>query len=233
MEGVKFVFIFTEGECSEPAFLGELESYLRRQSPVTEVRSKVEVVRFPLGGNQGYNVNAIDSSAGAMINGLKEELEINGDISYCEKWIICDYDEMNRYGTDVKNFREAMHLRGYEVVISKPNFEFFVLACLITEQEAAKVRPCDYLVRINEEIDAINRKNAIDFGFTDAMQIPHYSHNGHKSKHQAQQFFGMLFEYEGKNVMPNIHNLASDLKKDKYTQIQSVVKLYEDIFIAS
>lgn len=104
---ITFLLVFTEGQNSEPAFINSLVRYLQSQQP-TGARSSIEVIPMPLDGNQGYSVSRIGGIITEHSNEYKAEWNDFDDQIAISKVLVCDYDNMEKYGIDERAFREQM-----------------------------------------------------------------------------------------------------------------------------
>ncbi|MDO4271610.1 MAG: hypothetical protein Q4C83_01330 [Candidatus Saccharibacteria bacterium] len=222
MEGIKFVFIFTEGTSSEVAFINALRAYLNNNH-TGGIRPQIELCLYSLEGNQGYSVQKINDIAQEYIDAYKANELLNGDID-CRKLIICDHDCMDRYGTNEEKFIREMSALSFEVFISKPNFEFFVLACLIGIEKAVDITPRNYEKEINQQITRINSDKPP--GFTDSMNIPPYS----KEKYVADKFMDRLFRYKGIEVMEDIRAMREYSNSKRYTQLPEFIEIIASFY---
>ncbi len=113
------------------------------------------------------------------------------DAPQIEKWLICDFDKMDRRGVDLDSLRQEAKQYGYEgLIINKPNFEFFVLLHFLPFGEAQSVEINRYQAVTDEAVSSLNQRNIADKGFSAAMSVPRYSHV--KNRYAAERFFGTL-----------------------------------------
>lgn len=181
--------ICTEGENSEPAAIREFSIATTGQT-----YPEPDIIMVPLKGNRGHK--RLFDVADAEIEELKQSASnsILSEISVddiIEKWVICDYDKMERNGITEQEFRKLALEKDYKAVINKPNFEFFVLVFLTNFEYAIKIKPSDYESEINKAIQRINERNISEKKFSSLMKIPEYS----KNKYAAEKFFGNLLNY--------------------------------------
>lgn len=187
---MQFILICTEGKVTEPECIKALDITFKGQVP-QQNGLFVEVIPVPVGGNQGH-VKLIQKS-----NEKVNELILDDDqpISFAEpgdeidKWLVCDYDELDKSGINLEGLRKEALDNGYKLIVSKPNFEFFVLSILVGVAEARKVNPVNYKDAIDDAIKHLNARNAEEKNFSDAMMIPKYS----KNRRKAEMFFSQLF----------------------------------------
>ena len=188
-----YLAICTEGENSEPAFISELDRVLRGQS-INESGVDVSVVTVPLKGVHGHTKiieaadNTLNLDAQRATDGPLSEFSNDDSL---EKWLICDYDYMEKHNVKLEDFRTDVEKAGYELVVNKPNFEFFVLTVLGGIDAANSERPSNYEAAINRAIDDMNTFNKTTKSFSEGMMVPKYS----KRRHAAPVFFGKLLDY--------------------------------------
>ena len=134
--------------------------------------------------------------------------------------IICDHDKMEKHGISEEQFRKTAAERDYQVVINKPNFEFFVLAYLTSIEYALHTKPENYEIEINKAVDTINEQNHKAKNFPKSLDIPHYS----KNKYAADIFFAKLLDYNMAELDQEFRVCSNkDLTKDGYTQMGDIM----------
>lgn len=210
--------ICTEGESSEPAFIKNYGRCIFGQTCPDAI-----IIEIPLRGNHGHTkiFDAADEAIRKESESENSFLSIigeDGDV-ILKQIIICDYDKMEKHGISEEEFRKVAERRGYQVVINKPNFEFFVLAYLTNTEYALQIKPEKYEVEINKAIDVLNEKNHITKGFPNSLNIPHYS----KNKYAANKFFAKLLDYNIVELDRSFCAQKSDLAKAGYTQMRDVM----------
>lgn len=208
----------TEGESSEPAFIRQYG-----RCALGQIHPDIEIVEIPLGGNHGHR--KIFEIANKKIEDLKRSdnsilslIDPESDIAL-RKIIICDYDKMEKHGISEKEFRNAAERQGYQVIINKPNFEFFVLTYLTNIKHALSIKPGKYETEINKAVDNINKRNHTLKGFSESLDIPHYS----KNKHTADKFFAKLLDYNMTELDRNFCEQNADLTENGYTQMKDIM----------
>jgi len=210
--------ICTEGESSEPAFIKNYGRCVFGQTCPDAI-----IIEIPLMGNHGHIkiFDAADeairkeSESGDSLLSLVDE----GSDVILKRAIIYDYDKMEKHGINEEEFREAAKQRGYQVIINKPNFEFFVLAYLTSIKYALSIKPESYEVEINKAVDNINEQNRKVKGFPEGLDIPHYS----KNKYAADKFFAKLLDYNIVELDRNFCTQSVDFTKDGYTQMGDIM----------
>lgn len=212
------LIVCTEGENSEPAFIRQYG-----RCALGQIHPDIEIVEIPLGGNHGHR--KIFEIANKKIEELKQSddsilslIDPESDIEL-RKIIICDYDKMEKHRIDEKEFREVAEQRGYQVIINKPNFEFFVLAYLTNIKYALSIKPGNYEIEINKAIDDINKRNHTLKGFSESLDTPHYS----KNRYTADKFFAKLLDYNMAELDRNFCEQDIDLTKNGYTQMKDIM----------
>ena len=218
---VLFVLICTEGDNSEPECLTALDASLKNGQVPQEVINFVEVLPIPLGGNQGHTrlvakaneeIKIMEGDPGSLLH-----LALSEDEAECDRWIVCDYDALDDADITLGELRQQASDAGYKLVVNKPKFEYFVLCLLIGADLASKVEPGQYFIEINKRIDALNERNRTEKGFTDAMNIPHYS----KKKYVTREFFGKLFS-NNIELLDNLPDEHSD-EEDQFTAMLELI----------
>ena len=209
--------ICTEGDSSEPTAIKEFSIATTGQT-----YPEPDIFTIPLGGNQGHR--KLFETADKKIADLRKPdsdsvLSLTTDIDVIDRWVICDYDVMDKNGISEQEFRNLAKEKGYNVVINKPNFEFFVLVLLTDLEYAIKIKPKDYMGEINVAIKQINDKNIKDKGFSDTMTIPTYS----KNKHVAEKFFGNVFNYNPE-LVKKFCEMASFGNSDRHTEMAKILQ---------
>jgi hypothetical protein len=223
-----FILICTEGDNSEPECLTALDTSLKNGQVPQEVIKFVEVLPIPLGGNQGHVklVAKANKQVGIMENDPDSllHLALSENEAECDKWIVCDYDALDDADITLEELRQQASKAGYKLVVNKPKFEYFVLCLLIGNDLACKIEPGHYSTEINKQIDALNDRNKNEKGFTDFMDIPHYS----KKKYITREFFGKLFSYniELLDNLPDNH-LEDD---DQFTEMLDLIKAIRSLY---
>lgn len=212
--------VCTEGDSSEPAAIREFSILTAGQT-----YPEPDVFTVPLGGNQGHK--KLFENAGRKVAELKDPrsdsvLSLASDADTVEKWVICDYDVMDKNGISEEEFRKSAREAGYEVVINKPNFEFFVLTLLAGSEYATSIKPKDYITEIDKAVKRLNDKNIKEKGFSDTMTIPPYS----KNKHVAEKFFGNMFSYNP-DLIKNFHDTIGS--NEKYTEMARILQRITEV----
>jgi hypothetical protein len=225
---VLFVLICTEGDNSEPECLVALDASLKNGQVPQEVVRFVEVLPIPLGGNQGHTklvekaneqVKIMEMDPDSLLHLALAEVEAE-----CDKWIVCDYDALDESKITLDELRDQASKAGYRLVVNKPKFEYFVLCLLIGTDAASKVEPGRYFVEINKQVDVLNERNKTEKGFTDAMNIPHYS----KKKYVTREFFGKLFSHNIE-LLDNLPDENSD-EGDQFTEMSRLINAIQSLY---
>lgn len=139
--------ICTEGDGSEPAVIKEFSITITGQT-----YPEPDIFTVPLGGNQGHKklFEVADKKIADLGKPNSDSvLSLATDTDAIDRWIICDYDVMDKNGISEQEFRNLAKEKGYNVVVNKPNFEFFVLVLLTNLEYAMKIKPKDYVKEIN------------------------------------------------------------------------------------
>ncbi|MBR6168949.1 RloB domain-containing protein [Candidatus Saccharibacteria bacterium] len=220
-----YLAICTEGENSEPAFIRELDRAFSGQS-INQSGASVAVVPVPLNGVHGHN-KIIEAANEALDLGFQKRTDgplcdfSNGD--NLEKWLVCDYDYMEKHGVILEEFEIMVHEAGYELVINRPNFEFFVLALLAGLDVAVAESPSNYENAINAAAETINASN-IEKGFSDGMMIPKYS----KRHYAVPTFFGKLLDYN-KDLVEGFCKIKFDKASERFTDMAKIINRIKEL----
>jgi hypothetical protein len=215
-----FVLICTEGKNSEPICVDSITAVLREGSP-TIVAGKTETVPIPLGGTHGYTrlLEIADRKVDEYIKNPENLVEPSDEV---QKWLICDYDDIERSNITIEKFREAGATAGYEVVINKPNFEYFVLSLFIAPEEIVGIDKTNYKQKIDASITELNKQLGTEYS---GLKIPPYS----KKKYVVQELFGKLF-HQHPELIDSIVNMAVDTTASHYTEMPKLVKKLKEIY---
>jgi len=222
-----FVLICTEGEVSEPVCIDAFLASINTQSP-RPGDDFTEVIPVPLKSNHGFKV-LVDRANKAIEklendkNSLLHLATVEGEATK-EKWLVCDYDQMDELGISFEEFAEMVEASGYRLIMNKPNFEYFILAVLAGWDVANKTHKSSIVGEINRYIDKLNAENKKTKGFSDALMIPHYG----KGRRVAEKFFGMLFSYNQELLLDLMAQEVPDNERysDMPILIERLRKLY-------
>lgn len=219
------LLVCTEGEVSEPAYIEALKSQLGGQMPRGKT-SQVEILPIPLGGNHGHK-KLIERAQKAINDAIKDQdsilyiaNEIDEDVTI-ERWLICDYDEMDNRRIDIKQLRRQARQEGFNLVVSKPRFEVFVLLHFLDIDEVAKIDPSNLNGAINREVEKLNKLNVkTKANVSEVILIPKkYG----KKKYQAQTFFGKML-----NLNPELIDKAlqhsPDYRSHYFSDMPELIK---------
>lgn len=221
-----FMLICTEGDVSEPAYIRAASKTLGSQVP-RSVSTNIEVLPISLGGNQGHTELIAAADKAIEKYSADSVLSIAGDEDTIEKWIIVDYDDMDKHGVNPTDLRQEAKNAGYALIISKPNFEFFVLASLTDTARASAVGKNQIVTEIELCIKSLNEIDSNQKGFSKEMLMPaSYS----KKTHVAEKLFScMLLNHP--ELIANAAMLYVDIDAEHYTEMPEIVKrlmqLYE------
>lgn len=220
-----YLVICTEGENSEPAFIGELDRIFSGQS-VNQSSTSVTVVPVPLNGVHGHS-KIIEAANEAL--DLGPQKRTNGPLSdfadgdNLERWLICDYDYMKKHGVILEEFEKMVCEAGYNLIVNRPNFEFFVLALLVGQDAAIVESPSNYENAINIATKAINASNA-EKGFSDGMMIPKYS----KRRYAVPTFFGKLLDYN-QELISEFCKIKFDNASEHFTDMAKIINRIREL----
>lgn len=221
------VLVCTEGEVSEPAYIKALKSTYSGQAPSAKLAA-VEILPLPLGGNQGH-VKLIETANEKVSQAETDQESILSlmeeyDDTECEKWLICDYDDMDKHGVEIDELRQKAEESGYHLVINKPNFEAFVLMHFISVDKIAKLDPKSYKGEINRQVDLLNTKN-LEKGFTKTMLTPPYA----KKKYHAETFFGSLLP-QNIELINEVLLHKPEYDKTCFSEMPTIIARLKDIY---
>ena len=177
------IAICTEGESSEPNYLGAYRKTIFGTTP--NLKARFEINPNPLSGNQGHS-EAIFKKAEVELQKAKNDkenlLSITSEEDRIEKWLIVDYDRMEKHGVKETEFRRLAEENGYNIIINRPNFEFFVLCHFIPVEEAKEIKNEEIKIQINEEIKKYNKSHGYSTNNNQALKLPLYSKKRYVSK---------------------------------------------------
>lgn len=217
------LIVCTEGESSEPAFIRQYG-----RCALGQIHPDIEIVEIPLGGNHGHK--KIFEIANKKIEELKQSddsilslIDPESDIAL-QKIIICDYDKMEKHGITEDDFRNAAAENEFQLIINKPNFEFFILAYLTNFEYASKIKPSNYLAEINTAIDVLNKENHSVKGLSEALNIPHYD----KNRYASEKFFSNLLEYNRSELDQKFCTHEPCIQEGQYTQMKNLITLIQE-----
>ena len=220
-----YLAICTEGENSEPAFIRELDRVCSGQS-INQSGASVAIVPIPLNGVHGHN-KIIEAANKAL--DLKFQKRIDGPLSdfadgdRLEKWLICDYDYMENHGVVLRKFEQTVREAGYNLVINRPNFEFFVLVLLAGLDVAMVESPSNYEKAINTAVNSINISNTKK-GFYGGMMIPKYS----KKHYAVPTFFGKLFDFN-QQLINKFCKIKFDNTSEHFTDMAKIINRIKEL----
>jgi hypothetical protein len=219
-----FMLICTEGDVSEPEFINALVRMTGGQAP-RSVSTNIEVLPLPLGGNQGHT-RLVEAANEAVAKYGKEGLiSLADENDTIEKWIIVDHDDMEDRNMNPQKLREEAQGAGYTLIISKPNFEFFVLAALSDLATARATKSDQFVGEINSRIDSLNQKDKDEKGFGKDMLMPHYS----KKKYVAEKLFGFMLGHHPE-LIDEMASLEVDVAAEGYSEMPEIVRRINDLY---
>ena len=140
-----------------------------------------------------------------------------------KKMIICDYDYMEKHGIIFEEFKKMIHEAGYNLVINRPNFEFFVLTLLAGLETAISESPSNYMNAINIAAKGINASNTKK-GFSDGMMIPKYS----KRCYAIPIFFGKLFDYN-RELIDEFCKIRFDDSSKRFSDMSKIINRIKEL----
>lgn len=218
--------ICTEGESSEPNYIKALKAVLFGTSARSTMN--VEVVPVPLGGNHGHK--KIFEKADKELERRKEDnysiLSAVDTEDTIEKWMIVDYDKMEKHNISEPDFRRKASEFGYNLVINKPNFEFFVLCNFMSYEEASKIATKDFCNTLNDEISDYNIKHGFDKPERSALRLPKYA----KNKNIAEELFWKLLDQNPEliDTMSQNNSIGTNISS-RYSEMWKIIKRIGDI----
>ena len=220
-----YLAVCTEGENSEPAFIRELDRVLDGQS-TNQGDTSVAVIPVPLNGVHGHN-KIIEAANAALDIDLQKKtdgpLSDFSSVDILERWLICDYDYMEKHGVIFEELKKMIHEAGYNLVINRPNFEFFVLTLLAGLETAIAESPSNYMNAIDIAAKTINDSN-IKKGFSDGMMIPGYS----KKCYAIPIFFGKLFDYN-RELIDKFCQIRFDDSSKRFSDMSKIINRIKEL----
>lgn len=224
-----FLFICTEGDSSEPGYIRALKRKCSGQAP-NEKNAHLEIIPLPLGGNQGHRgiFERADEAIGKYIRDFSDGNEdVFWDCVQHEKWLICDYDNMNEHDITEADLRKKAEDRGFNLVINKPNFEFFILLHFYENKVAYSFKPREYEIKTNEAIEKINSDNALLFGKNvDFYVIPKYT----KRQTNTEMLFDRLLEYGPVSLEEVSYRCSNSADAEKYSNMGELIERIAYLF---
>lgn len=215
------IVVCTEGENSEPNYIKALNAVLF--GTAARINFNTEVVLIPLGGNQGHS--KIFEKADREIaehsrkgGNILSAIEPSDDVKI-EKWLIVDYDKMEKNDISEPEFRKKAVEFGYNLIINKPNFEFFILCHFLSVGEAIKVAPKDLKKKINELIEAYNNKNGFNVQEKSALRLPKYR----KDRNTSNDLFWKLLD-QNPGLIGKLANDIGGFTADRYSEMHKIIK---------
>lgn len=219
-----FIAICTEGEVSEPTYIDALKTEIYKQMPGQEI-SKIDFIVIPLNGNQGHSVNKIIERAN---NSIKKEqakcAAAPGDDWSIEKWLILDYDKLEK-DVNIKIFKQGIAQAGFELIINKPNFEYFVLLNFMTPNEIDKIKIEAFEDEINNQINKLNKVLEAIPGLSCLNKICKYN------KHKYNRMFYYLLRYHSSSLnMAVKHSNGTVSKKGYLSEMSKLINRLDKIY---
>lgn len=211
-----YLVIAVEG-VSEKNLIEEYVYSLLGQTPGGYRR--IEIVPFSVGGNHGYTklVKTANSFVKTYRNDPWHCIEPDDVI---EKWLVFDYDDIEEKDITLEELKKQAAESGFTCVVSKPNFEFFILSILGGYEYAVKINPDNYIGEINSLINKLNEKDVLEKEwFTDAMKIIPYSKRTYQS---GKCFAGILQQHP--ELFEKILEENDSVKGERYSEMPNLLK---------
>lgn len=222
------VAICTEGDNSEPAYIKALKLVFSGTAPQLDDIG-LQIVSVPLHGNQGHKkilekadkaIEAEKTNTDPKAPSILSLVEAEDEV---EKWIICDFDKMNLAGVDIARLRSDAKVAGYELVVTRPNFEFFILLHFISFDEAVKIKPANYETKLNELIVQYNNSMGFNSPLKQGLRLPKYS----KKKYIAPDLFCKLLNGD---LLERVANIPFDETSEKFSEMPRVICRIREIY---
>lgn len=205
---MRYILICTEGENSEPESVEQIDVALFGHYAGT---THTEIMPIRLGGNQGYT-ELIKVANEKVSESILDEFVETGE--QVDKYLICDYDDIEEKDITIEELRERAKNDGYILIVNKPNFEFFILLLLLPVEEAVKINSANYMQIINEQIKKLN--------YTAPAGIPNIPKYG-KKKHQAENCISKLLLLRP-TILDEMCALEPDLAAECYSEMPILIK---------
>lgn len=212
---MKFVFICTEGESSEPSGISAIVSNFRSQVP--EAYKTLEVLPIPLGGNHGYK-NLV-SLCIEQVRAKMDEFEYDAIFDECYKFIVCDYDNIDASGIDLQELRDSAETVGFKLLITRPKFEYFVARHFFSEDELLSVNSAALNGKIQQGIEKYNAKKPT------YLHIPSYG----KNKTASKNCLGALYNFDP-SFIDIACSIEANINSGQYTELPELIKFLRDLF---
>lgn len=187
-----YVFVCTEGQSSELGYIKALINKHKSQVPLAK-SALMEVIPLSLDGNQGHTklfdkANQKITSHMLGLYGVNDYLQPNDKE---EKWLICDYDNMDKNRITMDSLQKEAVMSGYKIIINKPNFEYFTLLNFLEPSKVINIKTKDFISEINKQVKIVNERNKIRFPNTDCYVIPNYN----KKIYCSNLFFDRMLSF--------------------------------------
>lgn len=115
-----YFLIAVEGESEK----GPIKALVRKlAAQASNSYGRVEIVPISVGGNHGYR-RLVEVATNSVNNYLTDPGNCYEKDDVVEKWLVCDYDDMDKMGVTRDEFKNMAEAEGFSLVISKPRFEF-------------------------------------------------------------------------------------------------------------
>jgi hypothetical protein len=220
---MKFIVVCTEGLNSEPEYI---ETFCKLAIPSIpgHVSAPPEIIILPLGGNQGHRaiidkVNKKYQEWEKADNSIYEYFDPETD--KVEKYLVCDYDNMHKKGIELKDFRRDVEAAGYDLILTKPGFELFLMLHFVSIEDAICMKPENFIDEINKKIELLNRE------LPPGVDISKYS----KHERSASRCFGMLFSFRP-NYIQKVLQLPMSVETKYFSEmprlLNSIIEGYSD-----
>lgn len=213
---MKHVLICTEGNSSEPGAIESFVRCLRGQAPAT-LYGRVEVRSLLLEGNHGYT--KLVEAAEAEVEQYIKEWEIETPDDEIERFLVCDYDNIDETKTTLEALRESAATKGFRLIVTRPKFEYFIARHFFTEEELSSVSPAALAGKIKEGIDNYNS------GKADFLHIPPYS----KKRSAAQRCLGALYNFDP-SFMDVACNINVNTSREQFTEFPKLLLHLKKLF---
>lgn len=212
---MKVVLICTEGQSSEPGNVNAIVNYFRSQVP--DAYRRLEILPIPLNGNHGYR--DLPQRAAEMVDQKLQEFELDPSQNEVYRFLVCDYDNMDLLGVDIEALRIAAKDKHFQLIVTKPKFEYFIARHFFTADELLTTNDAALIGKIQEGIDRYNADRPA------YLQIPPYN----KSHQQSCRCLGTLYNFDP-SFIDRICDMEVDTSQDQYSELPILVRFLRELF---
>ena len=204
------VLACVEGESTEPNIVDGIVRFLRSQRPL-DAYGKVEIVPLSLGGNHGHR--ALVERAIEKANEYLEEYEIMAPSDEIRKYLVVDYDKLDKHGVDFTQFRDDVISSGFIPIVTRPKIEYFIARLFYDEEDLIGLSVAKIDEKVEEGIKRFNEgKDAV-------CTIPPYS----KQKPAAERCLQTIFNLDPA-FLERARNIEAKSSGEYFTELPILIE---------